>query len=107
MNWYRVKVPHDTFGARDVGRLVLLEGTVREASLEKMGYLELIGDAGDPPQEMLDYLESVGPVMAADNPPEPRKRRRRGEQAEAGPVPGPDVRDAGDEPARAGHLPTD
>lgn len=102
MNWYRIKVPHDNYGPKTVGQLVLLEGGVREASLEQMGYLELIGDAGSPPQEMLDYLDSIGPVVEASNPKP--KRRRRGEQVEAEPADGSDLLDAEGDSARAGHV---
>lgn len=107
MNWYRIKAPFDGYTARDVGRLVLLEGTVREAHLQQMGYLELIGNAGDPPPEMVEYLDSIGPVMEASNPKPVGRRGRRGQQAEAGQDAGAVFSDAAGESARAGDVPQD
>jgi hypothetical protein len=78
MNWYRVMMPHDSFGARDVGRTVLLEGGAREASLELQGYLRLVG------------IESPAPVV--------KKKVRRGKSVEAGP---PEVEPVGEVPGDA------
>lgn len=69
MNWYRVMMPHDNYAATDVGRLVLMAGGAREASLELQGYLRFVS---------VDHDD-------IDLPRKPRKAVKRGKQVEAGP----------------------
>ena len=77
MNWYRVLSPHNSYGATDVNRMVLLEGGEREAALELAGYLKFV--MVHDPVVMEEGIEVVGPVK-------PKKLgSRRGKQVEAGP----------------------
>lgn len=96
MNWYRVTMPHDSFGAQDVGRAVLLEGNMRQAELQRMGYLELLG-----------RFEEHAEQAVAGAAERVKKRGRRGQSFEAGPPEVEPVGEAAGDAARGADGATD
>jgi hypothetical protein len=90
-NWYVIRRPFDSYTRRDIGRMVLLEGNLRQLGLEKQGFLQQLGPEFE--------WEDATPV--------PKKRGRRGKQVEAGPPEVEAVREVPGGELRGEDVPTD
>lgn len=90
-NWYRIQRPFDSYTRQDIGRLVLLEGNLRQLGLEHQGFIAQLGPEFE---------------WEADTPV-PKKRGRRGKQAEAGPPEVEAVREVPGGELHGGDLPSD
>lgn len=100
VNWYRIARPFDNYTARDVGRIVRAEGTIRMAALEQMGLVEQVSELGS--------KLMTGPAKVNAEPPRGTtvRRKRRG-TVEAEPVGGADVREEPGDTARGEDGPAD